>query len=83
MGSNTDITAGNFTKKMFEGMGMTPHGEDTQVSEFFKYQTDDGGKTTVRLSDQSGKVLTIIKRKKVGQIKALKQGGFFNRKCKH
>ena len=62
MGSNTDITAGNFTKKMFEGMGMTPRGEDTQVSEFFKYQTDDGGKTTVRLSDQSGKVLTIIKK---------------------
>lgn len=36
MGSNTDITAGNFTKKMFEGMGMTPHGMDTQVSEYFK-----------------------------------------------
>ena len=36
MGSNTDITAGNFTKKMFEGMGMTPHGKDTQVSEYFK-----------------------------------------------
>lgn len=45
---------------MFEGMGMTPHGMDTQV--FRVLQTDDGGKTTVRLSDQSGKVLTIIKK---------------------
>ena len=62
MGSNTDITAGNFTKKMFEGMGSIPHGKDTQVSEYFKYQTDDGGKTTVRLSEQSGKALTIIKK---------------------
>lgn len=53
MGSNADITAGNFTKKKFDGMGMTPHGEDTQVSEYFKYQTDDGGKTTVCLSDHS------------------------------
>lgn len=62
MGSNADITAGNFTKKMFEGMGMTPHGEDTQVSEYFKYQTDDGGKTTVRLSDHSWNALCIIKK---------------------
>ena len=62
MGSNTDITADNFSKKMFEGMGSIPHGKDTQVFEYFKYQTDDGGKTTVRLSDQSGKVLTIIKK---------------------
>lgn len=43
-------------------MDMTPHGKDTQVSEYFKYQTDNGGKTTVRLSGQSGKVLTIIKK---------------------
>ena len=62
-------------------MGMTPHGKDTQVSEYFKYQTDDGGKTTIRLSDQSEKVLTIIK--KVGQIKALNLGGFVNQKCKY
>lgn len=34
-------------------MGMTPHGKDTQVSEYFKYQTADGGKTTVCLSDHS------------------------------
>lgn len=62
MGKNADITAGNFTKKLFEGMGMTPHGKDTQVSEYFKYQTDDGGKTTVRLSDHSGNALSIIKK---------------------
>lgn len=41
---------------------MTPHGKDTQVSEYFKYQTDDGGKTTVRLSDHSGNALSIIKK---------------------
>lgn len=62
MEKNADITAGNFTKKLFEGMGMTPHGKDTQVSEYFKYQTDDGGKTTVRLSDHSGNALSIIKK---------------------
>lgn len=62
MGKNADITAGNFTKKLFEGMGMTPHGKDTQVSEYFKYQTDDGGKTTIRLSDHSGNALSIIKK---------------------
>ena len=62
MGNNADITAENFTKKLFEGMGMTPHGKDTQVSEYFKYQTDDGGKTTVRLSDHSGNALSIIKK---------------------
>lgn len=62
MGKNADITAGNFTKKLFEGMGMTPHGKDIQVSEYFKYQTDDGGKTTVRLSDHSGNALSIIKK---------------------
>lgn len=62
MGKNADITAGNFTKKLFEGMGMTPHGKDTQVSEYFKYQTDDGGKTTVRLSNHSGNALSIIKK---------------------
>ena len=62
MGKNADITAGNFTKKLFEGMGMTLHGKDTQVSEYFKYQTDDGGKTTVRLSDHSGNALSIIKK---------------------
>lgn len=62
MGKNADITAGNFTKKLFEGMGMTPHGKNTQVSEYFKYQTDDGGKTTVRLSDHSGNALSIIKK---------------------
>ena len=62
MGKNADITAGNFTKKLFEGIGMTPHGKDTQVSEYFKYQTDDGGKTTVRLSDHSGNALSIIKK---------------------
>ncbi len=43
-------------------MGMTPHGKDTLVSVYYKYQTDDGGKTTVRLSEQSGKALTIIKK---------------------
>lgn len=47
---------------MFEGMGSIPHGKDTQVSEYFKYQTDDGGKTTVCLSDQSGNALCIIKK---------------------
>ena len=62
MGKNADITAGNFAKMLFEGMGMTPHGKDTQVSEYFKYQTDDGGKTTVRLSDHSGNALSIIKK---------------------
>ena len=61
MGSNTDITADNFSKKMFEGMGSIPHGKDTQVFEYFKYQTDDGGKTTVCHSDQSGNALCIIK----------------------
>ena len=62
MGKNADITASNFAKMLFEGMGMTPHGKDTQVSEYFKYQTDDGGKTTVRLSDHSGNALSIIKK---------------------
>lgn len=62
MGKKADITAGNFAKMLFEGMGMTPHGKDTQVSEYFKYQTDDGGKTTVRLSDHSGNALSIIKK---------------------
>lgn len=62
MGRNADITADNFTKKLFEGMGMTPHGKDTQVSEYFKYQTDDAGKTTIRLSDHSGNALSIIKK---------------------
>lgn len=60
MGSNTDITADNFTKSSLR-YGLTPHGKDTQVFEYFQYQTDDGGKTTVCLSDQSGNALCIIK----------------------
>ena len=62
MGNDADITTDNFTKKLFEGLGMTPHGRNMQVSEYFKYQTDDGGKVTVRLSDHSGNALSIIKK---------------------
>lgn len=47
---------------MFEGMGSIPHGKDTQVSEYFKYQTDDGGKTTVCFSNYSRNALSIIKK---------------------
>lgn len=60
MGSNTDITAGNFTKK-----DVWRYGYDSTWNGYTSFrvlQTDDGGKTTVRLSDQSGKVLTIIKK---------------------
>lgn len=81
MGSNTDITADNFTKSSLR-YGLTPHGKDTQVFEYFQYQTDDGGKTTVCLSDQVEMHFALSK-KEVGHIKALKLRGFFNRKCKH
>lgn len=80
MGSNTDITADNFTKKMFEGMGMTPHGMDTQVSEYFKQMMVERLQSAFLTKVER---YSPLSKKKVGQIKALKQGGFFNRKCKH
>ena len=80
MGSNTDITSGNFTKKMFEGMGMTPHGMDTQVSEYFKQMMVERLQSAFLTKVEMHFALS---KKEVGHIKALKQGGFFNRKCKH
>ena len=70
MGSNTDITAGNFTKKMFEGMGMTPHGMDTQVSEYFKQMMVERLQSAFLTKVER---CSPLSKKKVGQIKALKQ----------
>ena len=67
MGSNTDITADNFTKKMFEGMGMTPHGMDTQVSEYFKQMMVERLPSAFLIIVEMHSALS---RKVVGQIKA-------------
>ena len=57
----TDITADNFVKTLFEGMGMTPHGKE-QKSEYVHFSTDEGEKITIRLADHNGNALSIIKK---------------------
>ena len=56
-----DVTANNFVKTLFEGLGMTPHGKE-QKSEYVRFTSDDGEKMTIRLSDHSGNAISIIKK---------------------
>lgn len=60
--TNIGINASNFTKELYKGIGLHPHGKDVQVSEYINFSNDKGEKTTVRLSDHRANALSIIKK---------------------
>lgn len=61
-------------------MGITPHGKDTLVSEYFKQMMVERLQSAFLAKVER---YSPLSRKKVGQIKALNLGGFVNQKCKY